>query len=98
MPSGRCSRRIIRRSDLSMSTASSRRYSSWRKANCKQRVSGHSELAGQLPQVLGNRIQLQQVLLNLTVNAIDAMTATTDRERLLCVRSEFREEESVLIT
>ena len=64
----------------------------------KQRVSVHSELAGQLPQVLGNRIQLQQVLLNLTVNAIDAMTATTDRERLLCVRSEFREEESVLIT
>ena len=64
----------------------------------KQRVSVHSELADQLPQVLGNRIQLQQVLLNLTVNAIDAMTATTGRERLLRVKSEIREEEGVLIT
>ena len=64
----------------------------------KQRVSVHIDLADQLPQVLGNRIQLQQVLLNLTVNAIDAMTATTGRERLLRVKSEIREEEGVLIT
>ena len=64
----------------------------------KQRVSVRSELADQLPQVLGNRIQLQQVILNLTVNAIDAMTATTERERLLRVKSEIRAEEGVLIT
>ncbi len=64
----------------------------------KQRVSVHSELADQLPHVLGNRIQLQQVILNLTVNAIDAMIATTDRERLLRVKSEIRAEEGVLIT
>jgi hypothetical protein len=64
----------------------------------KQRVSVHSELADQLPQVLGNRIQLQQVILNLTVNAIDAMTTTTERERLLRVKSEIRAQEGVLIT
>jgi len=64
----------------------------------KQRVSVRSELADQLPQVLGNRIQLQQVILNLTVNAIDAMTTTTERERLLRVKSEIRAEDGVLIT
>jgi signal transduction histidine kinase len=64
----------------------------------KQRVSVHSEFADQLPQVLGNRIQLQQVILNLTVNAIDAMTTTTERERLLRVKSEIRPQEGVLIT
>jgi signal transduction histidine kinase len=64
----------------------------------KQRVSVHSELADQLPQVLGNRIQLQQVILNLTVNAIDAMTTTTERQRLLRVKSEIRPQEGVLIT
>ena len=64
----------------------------------KQRVSVHSELADQLPQVPGNRIQLQQVILNLTVNAIDAMTTTTERERLLRVKSEIRPQEGVLIT
>jgi C4-dicarboxylate-specific signal transduction histidine kinase len=64
----------------------------------KQSVSVHSELADQLPQVLGNRIQLQQVILNLTINAIDAMTTTTERERLLRVKSEIRAREGVLIT
>jgi signal transduction histidine kinase len=64
----------------------------------KQSVSVHSELAHELPQVLGNRIQLQQVILNLTVNAIDAMTTTPARERLLRVKSETRAPEGVLIT
>ena len=64
----------------------------------KQSVSVHSELADELPQVLGNRIQLQQVILNLTVNAIDAMTTTPARERLLRVKSEIGAQEGVLIT
>ena len=64
----------------------------------KQKVSVRSQLADHLPQVLGNRIQLQQVILNLTVNAIDAMTATTERERLLRVKSEIGAEDGVLIT
>ena len=36
-----------------------------------------------LPAVLGDRVQLQQVILNLTLNAIEAMRAVTDRARIL---------------
>jgi PAS domain S-box-containing protein len=43
-----------------------------------------------LPQVMAHRVQLQQVLINLITNAIDAMASVKDRERLLKVRSEFR--------
>jgi signal transduction histidine kinase len=44
----------------------------------------------QVPQVRGDRIQLQQVLLNLITNAIDSMAAK-DGARVLCVRSEVQD-------
>lgn len=40
-----------------------------------QRVTMHLELASELPEILADRIQLQQVLINLVINAIDAMKA-----------------------
>lgn len=53
----------------------------------KHRILVHTELHGQLPQVLGDRIQLQQVLLNLITNAIESMAAN-DEPRVLSVTSD----------
>jgi signal transduction histidine kinase len=51
----------------------------------------------QVPQVRGDRIQLQQLLLNLITNAIDSM-ASKDGTRLLCVRSEVHDGGNVLVS
>jgi len=51
----------------------------------------------QLPAVHGDRVQLQQVLLNLITNAIHAM-ATKDEPRVLSVRSEAHKEGGILVS
>jgi signal transduction histidine kinase len=53
----------------------------------KHRIVVQAEPNAQLPQVTGDRIQLQQVLLNLITNAIDSMAAK-DEPRVLCVQSD----------
>lgn len=60
-------------------------------------VSIRSELADDLPSVLADRIQLQQVILNLFMNAAEAMASVSDRERLVCVRSEKHDGGGALI-
>ena len=54
----------------------------------KHGVSIRSELAEDLPSVLADRVQLQQVIFNLFMNAVEAMLSLPDAERLVCVRSE----------
>lgn len=54
----------------------------------RNRVALQSELADSLPNVNGDRIQLQQVILNLLRNASDAMIDVQDRPRQLVVRTE----------
>jgi C4-dicarboxylate-specific signal transduction histidine kinase len=51
-----------------------------------QRVSLRMELAPALPMIPGDRIQLQQVIINLVMNGIEAMQPVTDRPRELVVR------------
>jgi PAS domain S-box-containing protein len=50
-------------------------------------VSAQVGLADDLPKVPGDRIQLQQVLLNLIVNAVEAMLTIEDRQRALLITS-----------
>ena len=54
----------------------------------RNRVILRAELAEELPLVTGDRIQLQQVILNLIRNASDAMRAVDDRPRQLLIRTE----------
>jgi signal transduction histidine kinase len=63
----------------------------------KHRIVVQVEPNNQLPLVRGNRIQLQQVLLNLIMNAIDAM-ADRDGPRVLSVRSDLYEADRVRIS
>jgi C4-dicarboxylate-specific signal transduction histidine kinase len=51
-------------------------------------VSIRSELADDVPTVVADPVQLQQVFLNLFMNAAEAVASISDRERLVCVRSE----------
>ncbi len=61
-------------------------------------VSLRSELSDGLPTVLAAPTQLQQVLLNLVMNAIEAMGPVTTQERVLIVKSEIGETGNVQIT
>jgi PAS domain S-box-containing protein len=56
------------------------------------------ELAPTLGPVLGDRIQLQQVILNLVINGIDAMQPVTDRPRELVIRTRQEEVHRILVT
>jgi signal transduction histidine kinase len=56
------------------------------------------ELAPALPMVLGDRVQLQQVIINLVMNGVEAMQSVTDRPRELMIRSRQDETHQVLVS
>jgi PAS domain S-box-containing protein len=63
-----------------------------------QHVSICTELSVELPQVPANQIQLRQVMVNLITNAVDAMSAVTNRARVLRIKTEEHKLDGVLIT
>jgi signal transduction histidine kinase len=62
------------------------------------RVSLLTELAPALPIILGDRVQLQQVIINLVINGIEAMQSVTDRPRELVIRSGQDDTRQVLVS
>jgi len=64
----------------------------------RNRVVLRSEFADHLPPITGDRIQLQQVMLNLLRNASDAMVGIEDRPRQLLVRTDRDEADRVRLT
>ena len=60
-------------------------------------LSVRTELAPDLPQVVGDRVQLQQVLMNLMMNSIDAMK-NVDGMRELSIKSQRAENEQLLVS
>jgi C4-dicarboxylate-specific signal transduction histidine kinase len=62
------------------------------------RVSLQTELAPALPMILGDRVQLQQVIINLVMNGIEAMQTVTDRPHELLIRSRQAETNQMLVS
>jgi C4-dicarboxylate-specific signal transduction histidine kinase len=56
------------------------------------------ELVPDLPVTLGDRIQLQQVILNLMLNGIESMSGVTTRPRRLMIRSRAHEEDGICVS
>jgi signal transduction histidine kinase len=61
-------------------------------------VSVRTELEAALPLVLADKVQLQQVILNLIINGIEAMYPITDRARVLVIQSEQNDARQVQVT
>jgi signal transduction histidine kinase len=63
-----------------------------------ERVSLHTQFIDRLPLINGNRVQLQQVLLNLIANAIEAMSSVGDRPRVLRITTETHNPPGVVVS
>jgi PAS domain S-box-containing protein len=64
----------------------------------RAKVIVRTELAEGLPEVTGDRVQLQQVILNLCLNAADAMSGVEDRPRALVLKTALEGEDCVRLS
>jgi signal transduction histidine kinase len=63
----------------------------------RNKVALRMELAADLPSVMGDRVQLQQVVVNLILNAIEAMSTLEDRERDLVITTQRGEADEIRV-
>jgi len=63
----------------------------------RRRASLRLELAPKLPRVLGDRVQLQQVVINLVMNGVEAMAKVDDRPRELRISSRQHDSDQLLV-
>jgi C4-dicarboxylate-specific signal transduction histidine kinase len=63
----------------------------------RNKVALRMQLAANLPSVTGDQVQLQQVVVNLILNAIEAMSTVEDRERVLVIRTQLGEGDEVRV-
>jgi PAS domain S-box-containing protein len=63
----------------------------------KRQVSVQTDMLPELPEIVADRVQLQQVILNLVMNAIEAMESVTDRPRVLKITSGTHDPAGVLV-
>ena len=64
----------------------------------KHSIESRTDLADNPPPVIGNEVQLQQVILNLVMNAIEAMSSAEAEPRLLSVKSEVTDHDTVHVS
>jgi signal transduction histidine kinase len=64
----------------------------------RKRVLPRLDLADDLPRVTGDRVQLQQVILNLILNASDAMSSVADRPKQMVIRTERTDTDEVRLS
>jgi C4-dicarboxylate-specific signal transduction histidine kinase len=69
-----------------------------RAAISEHRVLLTMQLAEGLPRIVGDRVQLQQVILNLIMNAIEAMSEITERSRELSISTSEVEADGVCLS
>jgi C4-dicarboxylate-specific signal transduction histidine kinase len=62
----------------------------------KEKIAVEVQLPKDLPKIVGDRIQLQQVLMNLVLNAMESMQMVTDRPKTLAIHS--REQDGMVLT
>jgi PAS domain S-box-containing protein len=60
-------------------------------------VMTNTELSSELPNVEGHKAQLQEVLINLVHNAIEAMNTKTDRRRMLRINTQLRNSDAIVV-
>jgi signal transduction histidine kinase len=63
----------------------------------RHNISTRTELAANLPLIIGDRVQLQQVAMNLIVNSIEAMR-NVDGEREISIKTQQRENGQILVS